>query len=215
MGVGERVIISPSSQPASHRTKRDRRHTSTRSFPFHSWAALLSLTAKNIIGDLHMRAARIVATSLFIRPLLPFPTTSLYHSLTNHRIVSVTTATAMSTTTSTSPQIKNGVRVVSYNLLSSKLARPSHFTHAEPEHLEFDYRLGIILAKLDEEMNRGFGENKDSQQWIPPSIFALQEVCYPFASALHTFFAHRGYHFVTGLYGKQFNGYVINCVAAK
>ena len=40
----------------------------------------------------------------------------------------------------------------------------------------------------------------------PPTIFALQEVCYPFASALHTFFAQRGYHFVTGLYGRPFNG---------
>lgn len=42
----------------------------------------------------------------------------------------------------------------------------------------------------------------------PPTIFALQEVCYPFASALHTFFAERGYHFVTGLYGRPFNGYM-------
>lgn len=162
-----------------------------------------------------MRAARIIRTSLFIRPLLPFPTTSLYHLLTSHSVVSVTMVATMSTTTSTSPPIKNGVRIVSYNLLSSKLARPSHFTHAEPEHLEFDYRLRVILAKLDEEMNRGFGGNEDSQQWIPPAIFALQEVCYPFASALHTFFAQRGYHFVTGLYGKKFNGYVIYFVVVK
>ena len=156
-----------------------------------------------------MRAARVVATTLFIRPLLPFPPTSFF-SLTNHGTNSVSSVAAMSISGSTSPPIKNGVRVVSYNLLSSKLARPSHFTHAEPDHLEFDYRLRIILDKLDAEMNRSFGGNEDSQHWIPPSIFALQEVCYPFASALHTFFAQRGYHFVTGLYGKQFNGYVMN-----
>lgn len=155
-----------------------------------------------------MRAARVIATTCFIRPLLPFPPTS-FISLTYHGINSASSVAAMSTSGSTSsPPIKNGVRVVSYNLLSSKLARPSHFTHAEPDHLEFDYRLRIILDKLDAEMNRGFGGNEDSQHWIPPSIFALQEVCYPFASALHTFFAQRGYHFVTGLYGKQFNGYV-------
>lgn len=162
-----------------------------------------------------MRAARVIATSFFIRPLLPSPPTSLYFSLTSYSAGSVSSVAAMSTAASMSPPIKNGVRIISYNLLSSKLARPSHFTHAEPEHLEFDYRLSIILAKLDEEMNRGFGGNEDSQQWIPPSIFALQEVCYPFASALHTFFAQRGYHFVTGLYGKQFNGCVIFCVVVK
>ena len=119
----------------------------------------------------------------------------------------------MSTTaTSTPPQaaVKNNVRVVSYNLLSSKLARPSHFTRANPDHLEEEYRLPLILAKLDEAMNRGFGgEEELSQASPPPTIFALQEVCYPFASALHTFFAQRGYHFVTGLYGRPFNGYVV------
>eukprot|EP00571_Detonula_confervacea_P006089 CAMPEP_0172315578 /NCGR_PEP_ID=MMETSP1058-20130122/25597_1 /TAXON_ID=83371 /ORGANISM="Detonula confervacea, Strain CCMP 353" /LENGTH=414 /DNA_ID=CAMNT_0013029673 /DNA_START=133 /DNA_END=1377 /DNA_ORIENTATION=+ len=108
----------------------------------------------------------------------------------------------MSTTTSST---SNNVRIVSYNLLSSKLARPSHFTHANPDHLEADYRLPLILEKLDEAMNRGFGGEEES---APPTIFALQEVCYPFASELHTFFAQRGYHFVTGLYGRPFNGYM-------
>lgn len=137
-----------------------------------------------------MRADRvIISTSFFIRPWLSFPALS--------------SVAAMSTlTTSTS------LRVVSYNLLSSKLARSSHFTHTEPEHLEPEYRLPIILSKLDEELKRGFGTSEKSQQTIPPSIFALQEVCYPFASALHTFFAQRGYHFVYGPYGKQFNGYM-------
>ena len=52
--------------------------------------------------------------------------------------------------------------------------------------------------------------NDDDDSSAPPAIFALQEVCYPFASELHTFFANRGYHFVTGLYGRPFNGYVRN-----
>jgi len=118
----------------------------------------------------------------------------------------------MSTTTTSTPPpgaVKNNVRVVSYNLLSSKLARPSHFTRANPDHLEEEYRLPLILAKLDEAMNRGFsGDEELPQASPPPTIFALQEVCYPFASALHTFFAQRGYHFVTGLYGRPFNGYM-------
>ena len=42
----------------------------------------------------------------------------------------------------------------------------------------------------------------------PPTIFALQEICYPLTSALHTFFAQHGYTFITGLYGKKFNGYM-------
>ena len=42
----------------------------------------------------------------------------------------------------------------------------------------------------------------------PPTIFALQEICYPLTSALHTFFAQHDYTFITGLYGKKFNGYM-------
>ena len=103
---------------------------------------------------------------------------------------------------STSASVR--VRVVSYNLLSSKLARPSHFTRADPAHLEPEHRLPLILAKLEKAMDRGFAKEPSA----PPTIFALQEVCYPFASKLHTFFANRGYHLVTGLYGRPFNGYM-------
>lgn len=61
-------------------------------------------------------------------------------------------------------------------------------------------------------MKRGFGgiddETKTQSVVPPPSIFALQEVCYEFSSKLHAFFAQRGYHFVYGPYGKKFNGYM-------
>ena len=143
-----------------------------------------------------MRAVQIVVTSLFVRPFLLYPLITTF----------TTTTLAMSTST-TKP--KNNVRVVSYNLLSSKLARSSHFTHADPEHLEYEYRLPRILAKLDDAMKRELGNEGDASSSTatpPPTIFALQEVCYPFASALHTFFAQRNYHFVTGLYGRPFNG---------
>jgi len=56
-------------------------------------------------------------------------------------------------------------------------------------------RLPVILQKLDEEIQRN-------------SIICLQEVSYDWAGSLHTHFANRGYHFVTGLYGKKFNGYM-------
>mmetsp|Transcript_14496 Transcript_14496/g.31184 ORF Transcript_14496/g.31184 Transcript_14496/m.31184 type:complete len:467 (+) Transcript_14496:176-1576(+) len=157
--------------------------------------------------------ARVIAASFFIRVSLPSLPTSLLSS-TNQKLLPVSIAvSAMSTITSTSsppPATKNSVRVVSYNLLSSKLARPSHFTHSDPDHLEADYRLPLILDKLDEAMNRGFDGNDDgvAKSSPPPTVYALQEVCYPFASALHTFFAQRGYHFVTGLYGRPFNGYM-------
>lgn len=142
-----------------------------------------------------MRARIVVASSLFVRSLLHLPPSTVSFF-----------AAAMSTTKST---IKNNVRIVSYNLLSSKLSRSSHFTRTDPEHLEFEYRLPLILEKLDDAMKRG---SEGASQSMPPTIFALQEVCYPFASKLHAFFAQRGYHFVTGLYGRPFNGYVFDFV---
>ena len=137
-----------------------------------------------------MRAARVITS------FIPFPAV----------LSSVAAMSTAATPSSTS------LRVVSYNILSSKLAQPSHYTHAEPKYLEPEYRLPIILSKLDDEMKRGFGgtddETKTQSADPPPSIFALQEVCYPFSSALHAFFAQRGYHFVYGPYGKKFNGYM-------
>lgn len=148
-------------------------------------------------------------------------------------------------TPSTTTNNTNKVRIVSYNVLSSKLSRPSHFTHTNPEYLSIEYRLPLILSKLQTEMNRlevslsvgddvdkimadallstvdnvkrkhknspGSGRGSDNgamNNKPPPTIFALQEICYPITSALHTFFAQHGYTFITGLYGKKFNGYM-------
>jgi 2',5'-phosphodiesterase len=90
------------------------------------------------------------------------------------------------------------VRVVSYNVLSSHLATPSSYPTYPVEHLEPSGRLKRILQKLEDEMT-------DVQL---PTIFCLQEVSYDWAGALHSFFANRKYHVVTGLYGKSFNGYM-------
>lgn len=92
------------------------------------------------------------------------------------------------------------IRVVSYNVLSSHLADPSHFSTLKPEHLLAANRLPAVLEKLDEEISRN-------------SLICLQEVSYDWAGSLHTHFANKGYHLVTGLYGKKFNGYMGVAVA--
>jgi len=93
------------------------------------------------------------------------------------------------------------VRVVSYNVLSSHLASPTHFTSCDPIHLNAKNRLGKILSKLEKEM-------MDNPAPTNATIFCLQEVSHDWASTLHTFFANRKYYLVTGLYGKKFNGYM-------
>lgn len=95
------------------------------------------------------------------------------------------------------------VRVVSYNVLSSHLASPSYFSTLDPEHLYADKRLPLVLKKLDEEIS----SSKSSV------VVCLQEVSNDWAAAFHTWFANRGYHLVTGLYGKKFNGYMGIAVA--
>jgi mRNA deadenylase 3'-5' endonuclease subunit Ccr4 len=87
------------------------------------------------------------------------------------------------------------VRVASYNVLSSHLADPNHFSTLNPDHLKANNRLPAVLQKIDEEIHQ-------------KSIICLQEVSYDWAGSLHTHFANQGYHFVTGLYGKKFNGYM-------
>lgn len=95
------------------------------------------------------------------------------------------------------------VRVVSYNVLSSHLASPSHFSTLDPAHLDASYRLPLVLKKLDDEI-------KESENSV---VLCLQEVSYDWAAAFHCWFANRGYHMITGLYGKKFNGYMGVAVA--
>jgi 2',5'-phosphodiesterase len=87
------------------------------------------------------------------------------------------------------------LRVASYNVLSSHLADPQHFCTLNPDHLAAANRLPAVLKKVDEEMNKN-------------AVICLQEVSNDWAGSLHTHFANRGYHMVTGLYGRNFNGYM-------
>ena len=92
------------------------------------------------------------------------------------------------------------LRVVSYNVLSSHLADPSHFSTLNPESLRASNRLPVVMKRLEEEMDK-------------KAVICLQEVSNDWAGSLHTHFANRGYHLVTGLYGKKFNGYMGVAVA--
>ena len=91
------------------------------------------------------------------------------------------------------------VRVVSYNLLSSHLASPSHFTSCDPVNLVAETRLARIQSKLLEEIN--------SPNNCKP-IFCLQEVSQSWEGPLHVLFASHQYHVITGLYGQRFNNYM-------
>jgi mRNA deadenylase 3'-5' endonuclease subunit Ccr4 len=93
------------------------------------------------------------------------------------------------------PSLK--VRVVSYNVLSSHLASPSHFVTLNPAHLESIARLPVVLQKLDSEL--------DAHSNV---IVCLQEVSYDWLGKFHAYFANRGYHMVSANYGRKFNGYM-------
>lgn len=76
---------------------------------------------------------------------------------------------------------------------TSHLSEPDYFIRCRREWLEPEYRLRILKEKLSGEISRR-------------SIICLQEVSTNWASSLHTFFFENGYYFVTGLYGKRFDG---------
>lgn len=93
------------------------------------------------------------------------------------------------------------IRVVSYNVLSSKLASPWHHIKSDPKYLKKSYRLPKILKKIGDELSMG-------QKKGIPVIFCLQEVSLEWVGEFHTFFAQHRYSFIPALYGGKFNGYM-------
>lgn len=87
------------------------------------------------------------------------------------------------------------VRVATYNVLSSALAGPTHFTSCDPSNLEFEQRLPRVISKIEDETKLR-------------AIICLQEVSHEFAGPLHAFFAKNNYQFVSGLYGSRFSNYM-------
>eukprot|EP00403_Amphidinium_massartii_P004298 CAMPEP_0178384694 /NCGR_PEP_ID=MMETSP0689_2-20121128/7648_1 /TAXON_ID=160604 /ORGANISM="Amphidinium massartii, Strain CS-259" /LENGTH=438 /DNA_ID=CAMNT_0020004951 /DNA_START=1 /DNA_END=1317 /DNA_ORIENTATION=+ len=90
---------------------------------------------------------------------------------------------------------KLDVNVMTYNVLSPALARPSHYKLTEPELLDVDKRYGHIRSRLDVATSVG-------------TIIGLQEVDLRWAGQLHAFFAERGYCAVFAQYGSDFSNYM-------
>jgi mRNA deadenylase 3'-5' endonuclease subunit Ccr4 len=86
-------------------------------------------------------------------------------------------------------------RVTNYNVLSSHLAGADYFRNCDPKWLDEKHRLKKLKEKLD------FETSQDA-------IINLQEVSIQWAGPLHSYFAKKGYQFVTASYGKSFNGYM-------
>ena len=100
----------------------------------------------------------------------------------------------------TSLRMASNLKLTTYNVLSSHLSEPSYFLACKPEFLDPTYRLQSLKDKLEAEV-------KDE------AVICLQEVSHKWAGVLHPYFASRGYHLVTGLYGAKFNGYMGVAVA--
>lgn len=91
--------------------------------------------------------------------------------------------------------LKSGIRITSYNILSSNLASPSHFSYCKPEVLDSNYRFKLLCQKLDIEIEK-------------KSIICLQEVSSDWAGLLYVYFISKNYYFIPILYGNKFNGYM-------
>ena len=66
-----------------------------------------------------------------------------------------------------------------------------------------------LQAEIDKHHSNGGNSNDNSNDdGTTPVVFCLQEVSHDWAKQLHVFFAERGFHFITALYGRKFNGYM-------
>ena len=82
----------------------------------------------------------------------------------------------MSSTSSSSHRL----HVVTYNILSSKLADPAYHVGSTPLTLDIDYRYSLLIIKLEQQMRRA-------------AIVCLQEVDEAFLTRLTPFFQVNGY----------------------
>lgn len=96
--------------------------------------------------------------------------------------------------------MSTSIKVSTYNVLSSSLSEASYFTACSPENLDPPTRLEKLRKKLQPEI--------DSK-----SIICLQEVSQEWAGNLFGYFLQQNYHFITGLYGSKFDGYMGVAVA--
>lgn len=91
--------------------------------------------------------------------------------------------------------LRMSTKVTTYNVLSSHLGDASYFNRCDPDACDAPSRLSKLKQKLDKEVSK-------------KAIVCLQEVSTSWSGDLHAYFASQGYVFVTGMYGKKFNGYM-------
>lgn len=78
-------------------------------------------------------------------------------------------------------------------MMYSSLAEPDYFIYCDSNHLDEINRYEKLEIKLKDEIKK-------------KSIICLQEVSQMWSGRLHVYFCRHGYHFITGLYGKKFDG---------
>ena len=91
------------------------------------------------------------------------------------------------------------VKVVSYNVLSDSLGRPSHYIHSAKEDCNAKIRLGRVKQQLEVQMQKG-------------AIICLQDVSRKWGAQLVPFFTEHGYTYAAALTGSKFGGYMGQCV---
>eukprot|EP00931_Biecheleriopsis_adriatica_P027889 TRINITY_DN16689_c0_g1_i1.p1 TRINITY_DN16689_c0_g1~~TRINITY_DN16689_c0_g1_i1.p1 ORF type:complete len:416 (-),score=68.80 TRINITY_DN16689_c0_g1_i1:115-1320(-) len=104
-------------------------------------------------------------------------------------------ATSQAVRTNCDGEPTDEVNLMTYNILSPPLARPSQFPTCKPADLDAKERLPKIIDRLKPAMAAG-------------SVVGLQEVNLEWAGKLHAFFAENDYCAVFGQYGSPFNGYM-------
>lgn len=98
----------------------------------------------------------------------------------------------------------NGIRFISYNLLSSSLRTSNSFPETAKAHLDPFSRLDDILVKF----RNILAESKITSTGRSAVIFGLQEVSLKWEPRLRTFFDSHAYEFISSCYGNRFNGYM-------
>lgn len=91
-------------------------------------------------------------------------------------------------------------QIVSYNILSQDLAKPSYYSRCLPAFLKDHYRFSLVAQMLEKAV-------------MSNAVICLQEVCQGWAGRLHDFFVQRNYVFVWASAGRANNGFMGVAVA--
>jgi len=100
------------------------------------------------------------------------------------------------------------IRIITYNLLSSKYSKIESFVMNNPLHLDQNNRLSKILIQLNYFINNKKlnGDDFDKQHLPLYTILSLQEVSIDWKNKLCLFFEDRNYKFTCTNYGNEESG---------